>query len=85
VDVNQCTACDVGNYCPTLAMSAPLACAAGYYNDYNVNAIFCDMCPKGFSCNVGDSHPVPCNEGYYSDRGQTSCTRCPLGHFCPIK
>jgi len=49
-DVNQCTACGVGKYCPSTAMSAPTTCAAGYYNDYNVNAYYCDMCPAGHTC-----------------------------------
>jgi len=31
-------------------MSAPTTCAAGYYNDYNVNAYYCDMCPAGHTC-----------------------------------
>jgi len=85
-DVNQCTACGVGNYCPGTALSAPTACAAGYYNDYTVNAFYCDMCPAGHTCAQTDDHPVPCAEGYYSDRGATTtCTRCPLGTYCAIK
>jgi hypothetical protein len=66
-------------------MSAPIACADGYYNDYDVQALWCDMCPEGYTCNAGDDHPVPCDEGYYSERAQTVCARCELGHFCPIK
>ncbi len=84
-DVNQCTACGVGNYCPDLAMSSPLQCADGYYNDYTVNALYCDLCPAGYSCLQANDHPVPCAEGYYSDRGALACTRCPLGHYCAIK
>lgn len=84
-DVNQCTACGVGKYCNGLAMSAPVACAAGYYNDYNVNAIYCNMCPAGYTCAQTDEHPVPCPEGFYTDRGATTCIRCPLGHYCAVK
>lgn len=84
-DVNQCTACGVGNYCPNYAMQSATQCADGYYNDYTVNAYYCDMCPAGYKCLESDDHPVPCDEGYYSARGATDCTRCPLGHYCPIK
>lgn len=66
-------------------MSAPTPCADGFYNDYDVRALYCDMCPAGYYCVAGQDHPQPCAEGYYSERGQTDCTRCPLGHYCPIK
>ena len=52
-DVNQCTSGGVGNYCPNLGMAAPLSCADGYYNDYNVRALYCDMCPGGYFCVAG--------------------------------
>jgi hypothetical protein len=66
-------------------MSSPTACDDGYYNDYDVRALYCDMCPAGHTCVAADDHPQPCAEGYYSDRGATACDRCDLGHFCPIK
>lgn len=79
-------ACGVGKYCPTQAMSAPLSCSAGTYNDFDVKAIMCTICPQGYSCTSVDVHPVLCPKGTYSDFGQntTPCPNCPAGSYCPL-
>jgi hypothetical protein len=68
-DVNQCTACGVGKACPSYGMQSATACQDGYYNDYTVNALYCDVCPAGYACLASDAHAVPCDEGFYSQRG----------------
>uniref|UniRef100_K3WJP3 Tyrosine-protein kinase ephrin type A/B receptor-like domain-containing protein n=1 Tax=Globisporangium ultimum (strain ATCC 200006 / CBS 805.95 / DAOM BR144) TaxID=431595 RepID=K3WJP3_GLOUD len=42
------------------------------------------LCPAGYECpdTKGDA-PTPCQSGYYSAGGATSCTPCPPGYACP--
>ncbi|XP_056298042.1 multiple epidermal growth factor-like domains protein 6 [Pseudoliparis swirei] len=44
-----------------------------------------DICPKGFYCPVGSSHPEPCEAGSYcDDTGRDAPSGpCAAGHLCP--
>jgi len=41
------------------------------------------LCPIGYKCAAGESHPVACEAGTYQAlTGQPSCNPCPVGKYC---
>lgn len=44
------------------------------------------LCPAAHSCAEGSGSPSPCPAGTYTNlTGQSLCSRCPAGYFCPEK
>jgi hypothetical protein len=43
-------------------------CAAGKYRGGTTNATVCVACERGYYCPPGTGAPLPCREGFYSDR-----------------
>ena len=43
----------------------------------------CEACPAGYKCDTtGMTIPTPCGKGNWSAASATTCTQCPVGHFC---
>ena len=41
------------------------------------------ICPVGFYCPQGTTHPIPCGAGSYSSvSGLDACLPCPAGYYC---
>ncbi|KAK2847208.1 hypothetical protein Q5P01_010207 [Channa striata] len=44
------------------------------------------MCPPAHYCPEGGASPLPCPAGAYTSlTGQSVCSRCPAGYYCPEK
>ncbi|GBG24881.1 Sushi, von Willebrand factor type A, EGF and pentraxin domain-containing protein 1 [Hondaea fermentalgiana] len=85
--LDDCKPCEPGSYCGERGLTAPSGpCAAGYYcnGTSSVSSQTPDLiCPTGFRCPAGTSHPIRCDEGTYApDKGASNCTVCPGGYFC---
>jgi hypothetical protein len=83
-DEEQCTTCPVGHYCHS-ADTAPRACPAGTYSNTTSGKTVgdCITCPSGYRCGAsGLDAPSMCMAGNHSSAGATSCSVCPVGHYC---
>ncbi|KAI9538601.1 hypothetical protein NQZ68_012253 [Dissostichus eleginoides] len=68
--------CPKGKYCPE-GTSLPLPCPPGSEGG---------LCPQAHYCPEGSASSVPCPAGAYSIlTGQSVCSRCPAGYYCPEK
>lgn len=85
--INDCLHCGFNKYCPTVGSVTFTYCPDGTYNDYTTTAAQCLPCKAGYRCKQpGDGtflYPVPCSAGFYSAKGATWCTHCPVGTYCP--
>lgn len=44
------------------------------------------LCPPAHYCPGGSASPLPCPAGTYTNlTGQSLCSRCPAGYYCPEK
>ncbi|XP_022100039.1 zonadhesin-like [Acanthaster planci] len=80
----QCEDCTVGNYCPE-GSSLPTACPAGTYRDQLEGQAVtdCSDCTAGHYCpGEGNTEPLECGRGNYSDTGAAACTTCEAGYYC---
>lgn len=89
--LSDCLPCASGSYCATPGLVTPTGlCNEGYFckvsqvspspGDSNDGGI----CPKGHFCGNGTGNPSECSDGTYNDLlGQTQCSPCPAGYFCP--
>ena len=93
VDVSSCLSCDPGKYCISsgLAMTTGI-CSAGFFCSLGVDVPNPSgdhtgeggVCPPGSFCVEGSTSPTPCLAGFYNQfSGQSSCTLCPSGYYCP--
>ncbi|OAF70026.1 hypothetical protein A3Q56_02216, partial [Intoshia linei] len=72
--------CTIGHYCPE-GSSVPLECATGTFSQV-VGKILCDVCPKGYYCDVKKmSSPKICPVGSYCTSGSISPKLCPKGTY----
>ncbi|KAG7455700.1 SCO-spondin-like isoform X1, partial [Solea senegalensis] len=85
-----------GFYCEDWGLFEPTGpCQAGYYciagvnfqnPDGNFSTGIGGACPKGSYCPEGNTLPLPCPPGTYSNSlhltDVSECIPCPAGHFC---
>lgn len=92
VAADACIKCLPGHYCAEENLLAPSGlCDLGYFCIRGSNTArpvsisnVGDICPAGFTCSIGSSSPSPCFAGTYNKvQGQSDCTTCPAGFFCP--
>ncbi|XP_077985306.1 uncharacterized protein LOC144439946 [Glandiceps talaboti] len=90
---DQCTECSGGSYCAIPGLDVVSDdCDAGYYCVHGVNVSAPDnndytgeggLCPAGFECPKGSTHPQPCLPGTFSlQEGRDQCETCPSGKYC---
>ena len=91
---SECTPCDGGMYCGSVALTRPSGqCEAGYYcirgvdvsaPNGNTNTGMGGLCLTGHYCPAGSQLPVPCEPGFFAAReGQYQCDACLPGAYCP--
>ena len=74
----KCLPCNPGQFCPE-GSSKPSMCPNGQYSP---DTKTCDYCPAGYKCPGGTL--IKCPAGTYQGvTGQTSCSDCTTGHYCP--
>lgn len=80
--------CSPGYFCPLRSTnSQEFPCLPGTYSNavglYDINQ--CQPCPKGHSCLVATTIPLPCAAGKYAPVGlnlSSLCLLCPSGCYC---
>ena len=87
---SECTVCPLGYICSSVAMTAPVKCAAGTYGAAAgltgaVGSTW-TTCPAGYYCPEGATTPTVWGKGKYSvagakDTGSPVCTKCPTGSY----
>ncbi|KAL8273754.1 hypothetical protein Esti_002354 [Eimeria stiedai] len=84
-----CIECPKGKYCSGEGNKRPTGdCAAGYVctggaSSSTPSPKTGSVCPAGWFCLEGATHPAPCAPGTYTaEPGQDSCTLCPAGFYC---
>jgi len=80
-----CKPCTAGYKCPDEGMSAPTACAAGYYSP--ASSTKCFECLKGKDCSAGavaeaTMETSTCPAGSYCASAGSKID-CPVGYYCP--
>lgn len=100
--VGDCIGCPAGKFCGRTGLSKPSGdCFAGYYclksskNPFPVKNLaasnftfryYNDLCPPGFYCEEGTTHPENCPAGTFSTLGgvgnASECEACPAGRYC---
>ena len=81
---NPTIPCTPGSYC---AAGVVTACPGGYYSDkdYLNSSSNCTLCPAGYYCYSGSTHPIICPAGTFCNPGSSTYTNCPAGYYSPIK
>lgn len=75
----SCKLCLLGHACPTMNLTTPIPCQAGYYaNETGLEN--CIACPFGLNCPDPTSSPVLCSDGKYSPGICSECIDCLSGH-----
>ena len=73
VDIGQCLACQVGNFCPEASPEQTLCLPGTYYAESNFGAE-CTQCPLGSFCpDYGMLEPLPCPAGCFSNSSAALC------------
>uniref|UniRef100_A0A3Q3IVN5 Uncharacterized protein n=1 Tax=Monopterus albus TaxID=43700 RepID=A0A3Q3IVN5_MONAL len=90
-------ACPGGHYCLGGGAETILPCPPGTYSpqfglSHVEQCLICPagseggLCPVAHYCPEGSASPVPCLAGTYSNlTGQSVCSRCLPGYYCPDK
>jgi hypothetical protein len=77
-----CTNCTVNHMCP-LGSKTPIPCPPGFITDGTGKESCEVLCPLEFYC-PGNGEQLTCKTGYFSNkRGNSKCTPCPVGYYCP--
>lgn len=95
--VDDCKPCPLGKACEKEGIVDPSTlpdCAAGYFcttlaptrYPQTFTAGKFGPCPAGYYCGVGNSDPVPCPAGKFSNQEKATsadyCLPCPPGYIC---
>lgn len=91
--VEECTACDPGQYCDGLGLVEPRGpCDPGFYCEraaYRSNPSGLasgDLCPAGSYCPIGSSTPTACEPGTFNNfttrSAAADCAPCSAGSYC---
>ena len=90
-NASGCTPCIPGWYCPNTGLSLPYRmCTKGYWcrggsTEANpVGKAYGVICSRGNYCPVGSPNPVPCPEGFYSNRTEASKVEDCIGRYLPM-
>lgn len=75
----SCKPCLLGHACPSMNLTTPIPCQAGYYAN-QTGTVDCIACPFGFNCPDPTVSPAPCSDGKYSPGICSECIGCLSGH-----
>ncbi|GKT26470.1 conserved unknown protein, partial [Aduncisulcus paluster] len=85
--LDDCLDCPAGYFCDSTNLTSltGLECPANYYCPTGSGASEADKieCLAGHYCPLQSSIPIICDIGTYSIAGQSSCTPCDEGKYCP--
>ncbi|CAB1443712.1 unnamed protein product [Pleuronectes platessa] len=89
-DISGCSPCPPGHFCGGAGLTRPSGlCEARFYclgGDTTATGSEGGPCPPAHYCPEGTASPEPCPAGTYSHlTGQSLCSRCPAGYYCPAK
>ncbi|XP_063762752.1 SCO-spondin isoform X2 [Eleginops maclovinus] len=89
-DKSGCNPCPAGLFCGKAGLTRPSGlCQAGFYcpgGDMEATGSEGGLCPQAHYCPGGSASSVPCPAGAYTIlTGQSVCSRCPAGYYCPEK
>ncbi|PIK41162.1 hypothetical protein BSL78_21986 [Apostichopus japonicus] len=84
VNVSDCLACDLGQYCGAYNLTEPSGnCSQGYYCPLGQLRLDAIICPVGYYCPEGTFEPFICPSGTYQlNPGEWTCDTCPAGYYC---
>ncbi|XP_074535630.1 uncharacterized protein LOC141797845 [Halichoeres trimaculatus] len=90
LDMFGCSPCPAGHFCGTVGLTRPSGlCQAGFFCPGGETAATGSeggLCPPAHYCPQGSGRPVSCPAGTYTNlTGQSVCSRCPAGYYCPEK
>lgn len=82
--VDECEDCPKGHYCGS-ATVIPIECPDGTYRDTvgGKTDSDCITCPAGSYCIKGSVYPADCGIGMQSTQGESFCSQCDAGKYCP--
>ena len=81
--------CPTGHYCPGPQCTQPIPCPAGRFSPSTGlgEEAHCLICPEGYYCHEGQSHPSKCpagHRGFNQGLNSSECNGlCPKGRWCP--
>lgn len=94
--IEACLACPPGRHCNTTGLSENTGpCEEGYFCIHGAEsatpaltgtalANYSGPCPLGHYCLAETGHPLPCEEGTYTNNTHTLvCRDCPSSYYCP--
>ncbi|KAM6987470.1 uncharacterized protein LKV04_010315 [Tautogolabrus adspersus] len=89
-DTFGCSPCPAGQFCGTAGLTHPSGlCQVGYFcpgGDTAATGSEGGLCPPAHYCPEGSERPLSCPAGTHTNlTGQSACTRCPAGYYCPEK
>ncbi|XP_061734344.1 neurogenic locus notch homolog protein 3-like [Nerophis ophidion] len=89
-DVLGCSSCPAGHFCATEGLSRPSGkCHQRFYcpgGDSAATGSEGGLCPTAHYCPEGSASPAPCPAGSYTNlTGQSVCSLCCAGYYCPEK
>ncbi|WAR09797.1 hypothetical protein MAR_034873 [Mya arenaria] len=87
VDTSECTICDPGYYCSSVAGGEPTGpCAAGFYCEQEASSPYQFSATPGHFTLEGARAQEECPIATYAPyHNSSSCTTCPAGFYCPDK
>ena len=76
--------CPSNYYCPDPTKQIPCPIGTYFLGEYATNISSCKPCSPGTMCQGNGIGGQPCESGTYSiGYGNSECTICPPGNFCP--